>query len=207
MSDINLPLILLAAFLASASPGPATLTIAGTSMTSGRRAGLAVASGVTTGSFMWSVSAAFGLGAIMLANAWLFEIIRYAGAAYLGWLAIKSARSAWMGDAVKIPATANRNLKGHYAKGLALHLTNPKAILFFGALYSVGIPADTPLIGLLSVILTVGAFSFTIFHGYALIFSSARMMRTYTRAKRGFEAVFALFFGAAALRILTAKLT
>lgn len=94
MTDINLPLILFAALLAGASPGPATLTIAGTSMSSGRRAGLAVATGVTTGSFMWSFSAAFGLGAIMLANAWLFEIVRYAGAAYLGWLAIKSARAA-----------------------------------------------------------------------------------------------------------------
>lgn len=206
MSDINLPLILLAALLAGASPGPATLTVAGTSMTSGRRAGLAVASGVTTGSFIWSLAAAFGLGAIMLANAWLFEIIRYAGAAYLGWLAIKSARAAWTGAAVKVPPTATRNLKGHYAKGLALHLTNPKAILFFGALYSVGIPPDTPVTGLVSVILAIGTLSFTIFHGYALIFSSARMMRTYTRTKRGFEAVFALFFGAAALRILTAKL-
>ncbi|MEP1964843.1 LysE family translocator [Tateyamaria sp.] len=207
MSDINLPLILLAALLASASPGPATLTIAGTSMTSGRRAGLAVATGVTTGSLTWSISAAFGLGAIMLANAWLFEIIRYAGAAYLGCLAIKSARAAWLGATLKVPPTATHDLKGHYAKGLALHLTNPKAILFFGALYSVGVPPGTPAIGLLSVILAVGALSFTIFHGYALIFSSARMMRTYVRAKRGFEAAFALFFGAAALRILTAKLT
>ncbi|WP_415401912.1 LysE family translocator [Tateyamaria sp. SN3-11] len=206
MTEINLPLILLAALLAGASPGPATLTIAGTSMASGRRAGLAVASGVTTGSFMWSVSAAFGLGAIMLANVWLFEIIRYAGAAYLGWLAIKSARAAWLGAKLKVPPVSQRPLKGHYAKGLGLHLTNPKAILFFGALYSVGVPPGTPVTGLVTVILAVGALSFTVFHGYALIFSSAPMMRAYTRAKRVFEAAFAMFFGAAALRILTARL-
>ncbi|MEL7132029.1 MAG: LysE family transporter [Pseudomonadota bacterium] len=206
MADINLPLILLAALLAGASPGPATLTIAGTSMASGRRAGLAVAAGVTTGSFMWSVSAAFGLGAIMLANAWLFEIVRYAGATYLGWLAIKSARSAWMGATLRVPPITPRSVRGHYAKGLALHLTNPKAILFFGALYSVGVPAGTSVTALVTVILAVGALSFTVFHGYALIFSSAPMTRAYARAKRGFEATFALFFGAAALRILTAKL-
>ncbi|MEO0402425.1 MAG: LysE family transporter [Pseudomonadota bacterium] len=204
--DINLPLILLAALLAGASPGPATLTIAGTSMASGRRAGLAVASGVTTGSFMWSVSAAFGLGAIMLANVWLFEIVRYAGAAYLGWLALKSARAAWLGAALKIPPVTKRSNAGHYTKGLGLHLTNPKAILFFGALYSVGVPPGTPVTALITVILAVGALSFTVFHGYALMFSSAPMMRAYTRAKRLFEAAFALFFGAAAVRILTAKL-
>ncbi|MEL6465613.1 MAG: LysE family transporter [Pseudomonadota bacterium] len=206
MADINLPLILLAALLAGASPGPATLTIAGTSMASGRRAGLAVAAGVTTGSFMWSVSAAFGLGAIMLANAWLFEIVRYAGATYLGWLAMKSARSAWMGAALRVPPITPRSVQGHYAKGLALHLTNPKAILFFGALYSVGVPPGTSVTALVTVILAVGALSFTVFHGYALIFSSAPMTRAYARAKRGFEAAFAVFFGAAALRILTAKL-
>ena len=83
MTDINLPMILFAAFLAAGSPGPATLAIAGTSMSSGRRAGLALASGVTTGSFIWSVSAAFGLGALMAANAWVFEVIRYLGAGYL----------------------------------------------------------------------------------------------------------------------------
>ena len=67
--DINLPLILVAAFVAGASPGPATLAIAGTSMASGRTSGLALASGITAGSLIWSISAALGLGAIMLANA------------------------------------------------------------------------------------------------------------------------------------------
>jgi threonine/homoserine/homoserine lactone efflux protein len=206
IDGINLPLILIAAFLASTSPGPATLTIAGTSMASGRKAGLAVASGVTTGSFIWSVSAAFGLGAVMLAHSWLFEIVRYFGAAYLLWLAIKAARSAWMGTRLKtleLPVTTPARA---YAKGLALHLTNPKAILFFGALYSIGIPPDTGWQGLLIVIMSVGIQSLIMFHLYAVIFSSAPMTAAYARMKRGFEAVFAVAFGAGAISILTARL-
>ena len=93
-AEVNLPLILLAALVATASPGPATLAIAGTSMASGRRYGLALAAGVTTGSLAWSVAAAAGLSVVMLANAWVFEAMRYAGAAYLLFLAFKSARSA-----------------------------------------------------------------------------------------------------------------
>ena len=151
MTELNLPLILIAALLAGASPGPATLAIAGTSMTSGRRAGLALASGVTTGSFVWSVSAAFGLGAVMLANAWAFEIIRYAGAGYLLYLAYKSARSALQGAHLKTPALVLSPRRA-YSKGLALHLTNPKEILFFGALYAIGLPPDTPPSGLMIVI-------------------------------------------------------
>lgn len=74
--DVNLPVILFAAFLAAGSPGPATLAIAGTSMSSGRPAGLALAAGVTSGSFIWSISAAFGLGAVMALNSWIFEVFR-----------------------------------------------------------------------------------------------------------------------------------
>ncbi|MFT6023075.1 MAG: threonine efflux protein [Ascidiaceihabitans sp.] len=206
IDGINLPLILIAAFLASASPGPATLTIAGTSMSSGRKAGLAVASGVTTGSFVWSVSAAFGLGAVMLAHAWLFEIVRYFGAGYLLWLAVKAGRSAWMSARLKTPDLPISTPARAYAKGLALHLTNPKAILFFGALYSIGIPPDTSWQGLLIVIFSVGFQSIVMFHLYAIIFSSAPMTAAYARLKRGFEAVFAIAFGAGAFSILTARL-
>ena len=205
MTDVNLAVILFAAFIAAGSPGPATLAIAGTSMSSGRRAGLALASGVTTGSFIWSISAAFGLGAVMAANVWMFEVARYVGAAYLMWLAVKSARAAWAGNrlaAKPLPPTTPRRA---YAKGLALHLTNPKAVLFFGALYAIGIPPGTPPSALITVILAVGAQSLVMFHAYALIFSSAPMAAAYARAKRGFEAFFALAFGAIALKVLTTR--
>ncbi|MEO1607236.1 MAG: LysE family transporter [Pseudomonadota bacterium] len=202
--EINLPLILLAALLASISPGPATLALAGTSMASGRASGLALASGITTGSLMWSTSAAFGLGALMLANAWVFELIRYFGAAYLLFLAYKAARSALTNKelATKSFAGGKRSL---YAKGLALHLTNPKAILFFGSLFSLGMPPEAGLQELALVIAAVGLQSFIIFHGYALLFSSQVMTNTYLKLRRWFEGAFALGFGAASFKILTAK--
>ncbi|MGC1494785.1 MAG: LysE family transporter [Sulfitobacter sp.] len=205
MSDINLPVILFAAFIASGSPGPATLAIAGTSMSSGRRAGLALASGVTTGSLIWSVSAAFGLGAVMAANVWLFEIARYVGAAYLMWLAIKAARSAWYGNKLTTKVMPKVTPRRAYAKGLALHLTNPKAVLFFGALYAIGIPVGTPPSALIVVILAIGLQSLIMFHLYAVIFSSAPMASAYARAKRWFEGFFALAFGTIAIKVLTTK--
>ncbi|MBW3098725.1 LysE family translocator [Pseudohoeflea coraliihabitans] len=205
LAEVNLPLILLAAFVAGVSPGPATLALAGTSMASGRGAGLALASGITTGSLIWSVAAALGLGAMMLANAWVFDLVRYFGAAYLMYLAVKAARSAFSAN-----AAATRSLSGGrrtlYAKGLALHLTNPKAILFFGSLYSLGLPADTSAGDLGLVILAVGVLSTVLFHGYALVFSSRLMTRLYLRMRRWLEAAFAIGFGTASLKILTARL-
>lgn len=205
MTDINLHVILFAAFLAAGSPGPATLAIAGTSMASGRRSGLALASGVTTGSFIWSVAAAFGLGAVMAANVWVFEIIRYVGAGYLAWLAFKSARSAWSSSKLATRDMAPSTPRRAYAKGLALHLTNPKAVLFFGALYAIGVPPGTGPSALFTVILAVGVQSAILFHLYALIFSSTKVAAAYAGARRWFEGFFAISFGAIAFKVLTAK--
>jgi threonine efflux protein len=205
VDEINLPLILIAAFLGAASPGPSTLAIAGTSMASGRRHGLALASGITTGSFSWSIMAALGLSAIMLANAWMFEVLRYCAALYLMYLALKSARSAFSPSSSQGRPINVATGRSAYVKGLALHLTNPKAVLFFGALFAIGVPAGSSPAALAMVIAAVGLQSTLIFHGYALLFSSPPMMTGYLKLRRGFEALFAIGFGAAGLRVLTAR--
>ena len=203
---INLSAILVAAFVTSASPGPATLGIAGTSMVAGRKHGLALAAGITTGSLCWSVGAALGLGAAMMANPWLLEFMRYAGAAYLLWLAFKSARGALKAGEAPTAAMAGATLGKTYMKGLLLHLTNPKAILFFVALYAIGIPAGTPAEALAGVIAAVGLQSFLIFHGYALVFSNGAIARVYARLRRWFDATFACVFGYAGIKVLAARL-
>ena len=204
-TDLNLILILLAALVASISPGPATLALAGTSMANGRQAGLALASGITTGSLFGSISAAMGLGAVMLANVWLFEALRYFGVAYLMYLAFKSARSALSKKDLAV-RTVKGSLGTVYAKGLLLHLTNPKAILFFGALYAIGMPADATWRDLVIVIGAFGVQSLIVFHLYAVVFSSARATQFYLRARRWCEGLFAIGFGLAGLKILTARL-
>lgn len=203
--EIHLPLILAAAFIATSSPGPATLALAGTSMAQGRTAGLALASGITTGSLTWSTAAACGLGALMLANAWVSEVIRYLGAAYLLFLAFKSARSALSPKAL-VPNAKSGSARALFSKGLALHLTNPKAIFFFGSLYGIALPASATFEQLALVVLAVGALSATVFHGYALLFSLPPVVRFYTRIRRWFEALFALGFGLAGFKVLTLPL-
>lgn len=83
---------MLAALAASLGPGPVSLAITGTSMARGHRAGLCLTAGIMVGSLAWSVADALGLGAVMLENAWVFEVVRYASAAYLNFLAWKSAK-------------------------------------------------------------------------------------------------------------------
>ncbi|MDV2077804.1 LysE family translocator [Marinobacter xestospongiae] len=206
MEEINYLLIVLAALAAIASPGPATLAIAGTSMNQGRYLGLAMAAGVLTGSLVWSTSAAFGLAAILHANVWFFEILRYCGALYLLYLALKSLHSAFNSRQLSLPENKAASARNNYFKGLLIHLTNPKAILFFGSLYSIGVPATVSPPALLSVILVVGAVSSLVFLGYAVLFSNGTARRVYLKSKVVFESVFSMFFGAASFKLLTSRI-
>lgn len=206
MDAINYPLILAAALVAIPSPGPATLAIAGASMASGRRIGMALGAGVFCGSLTWSISAAFGLSAIMLAHAWMFEAVRYAGAAYLIYLSIMSAKSACFGNGKKASPVEIGSLGAAFRKGLAIHLTNPKAILFFGSLYSIGVPSGATALDLVSVIAAVGALSGLIFIGYGWLFSIAPVRQIYLRLNRWFSGLFAVAFAAIGLKLLTTRL-
>jgi threonine/homoserine/homoserine lactone efflux protein len=205
LENINLPLIIAAGFIAAVSPGPATLALAGTSMKNGRPAGLALAAGITTGSWMWSVAAAFGFGAVMLANVWLAEAVRYFGVAYLTYLAFKAGRAALSTKEVELKAKSG-SLRKIYSKGLALHLTNPKAILFFGSLYAIGLPQGATLEQLVLVIVCIGLQSMIVFHCYAFLFSMAPVVDAYVRFRRWFEGLFAIGFGYASFKILMARL-
>lgn len=203
MEDL-LPLILpvlAAALVAQASPGPATLAIARESMAHGRRAGVALALGVTTGSWTWSAVAAGGMGAVILSSEWAVIGLRIVAALYLGWLAWKSARSA-LGPAAATKAERPPAAGSSYAHGLLIHLTNPKAILFFGALYAFGLPADATATTILLVAAAIAIQSLLIFIEMALLFSHAWIAAGYGRLRRTFEAVFAVVFGAAAIGFL-----
>ncbi len=202
MNEINYILIITAGFFAIASPGPATLAIAGTSMSQGRMAGVSLALGVLTGSMVWSVSTAFGIATILQANVWLFTIVKYCGALYLLYLAGKSLRSAFGNNSLALNGNYVASCKTNYFKGLLIHLTNPKAILFFGSLYSVGVPAGTNAIQLISVIALVAAISASIFFGYAFLFSNATARDVYLKSKVYFELAFGAVFAFAGVKLL-----
>ncbi|MEM7091341.1 MAG: LysE family transporter [Pseudomonadota bacterium] len=201
---LPLPLVLLGWALAGGSPGPATLAISGTSMEHGRAAGLALAFGVVIGSASWGIAAGLGFSALMMANVWLFEAVKYAGATYLLYLAIKSLRSAWLGkQAVMVAAPSG----AYFAKGLMLHLTNPKAILSWGSIYAIALVPGAGAQAVWGLFGALTATSCVVFLGYAVLFSSSPVARAYARGKRVFDLAFGVLFGAASLKLLTARIS
>jgi len=197
---LPLPLILLGWAVSAGSPGPATLAISGSSMACGRSAGLSLAVGVTTGSACWGIAAALGFSAIMMSSQWIFEIVRYAGALYLLYLAVKSLRSAFRDDPI-LQVQAGRG--GFFRRGFLLHLTNPKAVLGWGSIYAIALVSDAEASAVWALFGSLLLCSMTMFCGYAIIFSTPLIAKGYARSKRWFELIFGMLFGAASIKLLT----
>ncbi|REE98536.1 LysE family translocator [Thermomonospora umbrina] len=121
-------LFLVAAVTLVAIPGPNHLYIITRSIGEGRRAGLASALGVEAGTLVHVAAAAAGLSALVAASATAFSVLRYAGAAYLIYLAVRAFRSRNEHDA---PELAPRPPLRIFLDGLLVNLLNPKVILFF----------------------------------------------------------------------------
>ena len=163
-----------------------------------------LAAGIVVGSASWGIAAALGMSAAMAANVWVLEIVRYLGAAYLLYLAIKSLRRAWQGSPPPALKSAPRGKL--FLKGLLLHLTNPKAILGWGAIYAIALPLDAPMAQVWVLFAMLICVSQLVFFGYAVLFSIPHISAAYRAAGRWFDTAFGLLFGAASLKILTTRL-
>src|SRR5512138_2602985 len=94
MPDIStLALFAVACLALTATPGPDMLLIASRSASQGRAAGFATLAGIQAGTYCHALAAALGLSQLFLLVPIAYDIVRYAGAAYLLWLAWKTFRS------------------------------------------------------------------------------------------------------------------
>ncbi|MFD0692052.1 LysE family translocator [Actinomadura fibrosa] len=149
-------LFLLASLTLVAIPGPNHLYITTRSIGEGRRAGIASALGVETGTLVHVALAAAGLSALVAASATAFGVLRYAGAAYLVVLAYRTLRG---GDGDDAPALAPRPLRRVYLDGVLVNVLNPKVVLFFLAFIPQFVDQDAgavPLqIAVMGIVLTL----------------------------------------------------
>lgn len=206
----HLPGILLAytAFLvAIASPGPNVLAVIGTSMSVGRRSGMALALGVATGSFTWAVLTVAGLSALLAAYSSALFVIKVFGGLYLLWLAYKSFKAAASVHDIEAKQLAGgrRTPLGYALRGYIIQMTNPKAALAWIAIISLGLSAGSPLWVGAAIVVGTFALSILIHLIYAVAFSTPVMVRLYGRARRTIQAVLGTFFALAGLRLLTIR--
>lgn len=188
--------VLIGVMAAQASPGPNMMAVAGAALKQGRSAALLVVSGIATGSLVWAVLTAFGLGELLRRFPQLLTALMFVGGGYLLWLAARSLLSAWRGDMGRLKAnTEHLSAWGAWRRGLLVVLTNPKAALMWSAIATFLFGAGLPMLAVLGFGPLVALSALLIYGTYGLIFSSRLAGAFYQRFARGIEFVFGAAFG------------
>jgi len=112
-------------------PGPAVLYIVAQSIDRGRLAGVVSALGVATGGLVHVTAAAVGLSSLLVSSATAFNVVKYAGAAYLIGLGLWTLVRRREEASVEMPK--ERKLSRRYGQGVVVNVLNPKTALFFFA--------------------------------------------------------------------------
>lgn len=182
---------------AQASPGPNLMAVADAALGQGRRAALLVVSGIATGSLLWALLTALGLGALFEAYPVLLTVLKFAGGCYLLYMGIRALSSIRKGQGMLITAGAGQlsNLAA-WRRGFVVVMTNPKAALMWSAIATFLFGAGLSQWEVLAFGPVVAVSALAIYGAYGLLFSTGMAMGLYDRFARAVQAVFGIAFGA-----------
>ncbi len=189
-------------FIVVASPGTGAVYTIATGLGRGGKASLVAAFACTLGIVPHLIAAIMGLAALLHTSALLYEAVRYAGVAYLLWMAWQTLREK---GAMRLDADpAARSVSRVIIDGIALNLLNPKLTIFFVAFLPqfAGKAAVDPLLDMLTLSGVFMAMTFVVFAIYGLF---AAAMRDHVigrpRVMSWMRRSFAGAFGALAARL------
>ncbi|SRR6266508_3452983 len=196
-----------ASFVLIITPGPDMMLFVGQTLTTGRARGFAALLGVTTGLFVHSMLAAFGLSALLAASTTAFAAVKIAGVVYLLWLALAALRH---GSALTLRPEPGikRPLWRVYLIGVGVNLLNPKIVMFFVTFLPQFVSIQDPhagakllFLGLYFIVLELPCCSSMIL--FAHHFTTA--IQRSPQAMRVIDYLFAGLMGAFAARLLWAR--
>lgn len=193
--------------LAVASPGPDFALVVRQSLVHGRRAAVWTSLGIGTGILLHVGYSVLGLALLIRGSASWFAAVKYLGAAYLVWLGAQAWRAKPLADdnlgAVRSPADLP-SARAAFTDGFLTNALNPKATLFFVALFATVISASTPKLlqsayGLWMAVATAAWFSLV-----SAGFARASVRQQYLRHGHWIDRALAVvFFGFAASLLVT----
>lgn len=126
------------------TPGPSHLLMISVSMSNGFHRSLATAAGDLTANTIQIILAGLGLAAVIVSSRYGFTIVKWLGVSYLVWIGLKTLVASFRshGGQQESPQASLRNL---WLKGFITSAANPKAVVFFAALFPQFISAESAL--------------------------------------------------------------
>jgi threonine/homoserine/homoserine lactone efflux protein len=123
----------LASFVLIVIPGPSVLFVVGRALAYGRRTALATVCGNAAGNYVVAACVAFGIGTLVERSVTVFTVVKLAGALYLVWLGIQAFRRRKGLASAFAGVTEARGDRRAAREGFLVGVTNPKALILFGA--------------------------------------------------------------------------
>jgi homoserine/homoserine lactone efflux protein len=177
------------------SPGSGAVLSMTHGLAYGVRAASATVLGLQLGLAVILLVAGAGVGAVLVASATAFTVVKVVGAAYLIWLGIKQWRAPVQGQAPSgevRPAKAGvPSVRERLALGFFTNVTNPKGIVFMVAVLPQFIdPSKSLWLQLLILLVTTISVDLVVMHGYAFLASRLQRWLATARARRAQNRVF-----------------
>ncbi|MBK1698678.1 LysE family translocator [Rhodovibrio salinarum] len=183
--------------LAIASPGPALLIAMQTSLSSGRRAGVAIGVGLGLMASIWTGLALVGLNALFELLPWFYGVATYIGAGYLVYIAWHMWRDA------KEPIKADVKLDRHaFRQGFLVNLFNPKSMLFAAGVLIAIFPPEMTMAENAVVVLNHLVIEWIFYTVLAIVMNSQAVKRQYMKAKAVIDRVAGMVLCALAIRLV-----
>ena len=176
----NFLLFAAASVLLVLTPGPNLLYLISRTLCQGRRAGLVSLAGTATGFVFHIVAAALGLSAVLVAVPAAYDAVRWAGAAYLLWLAWDAVRpqpeagTGGLFAPARLPDAAPARL---FRMGLLTSILNPKVALFYLALFPQFVAPAQGSVLLQSLVLGATQIVIAVAGDLLFVFSAAAVAR------------------------------
>lgn len=194
--------IALVHLIALMSPGPDFFFVSQTAASRSRSEAMMGVAGLSLGVMVWAGVALLGLDLILQKMAWLHQIIIVGGGLYLcwmGWQLLSSARTKHtQGTPTAEIKVALAKPGRSFLRGLLTNLSNPKAVIYFGSVFSLFVGEDVGAGARWGLFLLITSETFLWFSLVALVFALPTMRRGYQRVAKwidGFAGVLFTGFG------------
>lgn len=188
----------LAVLAAIASPGPAMLVAIRTTLTSGRRAGLAVGAGLGLVAALWTLAALLGLEALFKIFPWAYTAAKVGGTLYLLYVAVK----IWTGARQSVQPSATPTTHA-FRQGLMINLLNPKSVLFAAAVLIVIFPAGMSPLENAFIVVNHLLVELICYSALACVMSTPVVSGRYLRAKVYIDRVAAVVLSGLGIRLIS----
>ncbi|QKJ89139.1 Threonine efflux protein [Paramixta manurensis] len=190
------------------SPGPDFFFVSQTAASRSRKEAMMGVLGISLGIVVWAGVALMGLHLLLQKMAWLHQIIMVGGGVYLlwmGWQLLCSARQRHQSSPQPEVAVALPK-KGHsFLKGFLTNLSNPKAVIYFGSVFSLFVGDDVGSGERWGLFLLIVGETFAWFTLVAAIFALPWMRRKYQRLAKWIDGLAGVLFAGFGLHLILSR--